>query len=145
MTGIIRRTEIALHKKDSIGLCLGSSVVGLEVLSSIISSWFFCTMVLTSSIVSNSLASSFLKMGSGHPWWYSGLESACQCRGHGFDPWSRKIPHAEEQQSLCTTTSNPTSCNYWTHVLQPMPVCLEPVLHNKRSHCNEKPMHCSEE
>ena len=21
-------------------------------------------------------------------------ESACQCRRHGFDPWSRKIPHA---------------------------------------------------
>ena len=25
--------------------------------------------------------------------------SACQCRGHGFDPRSRKIPHAEEQLS----------------------------------------------
>ena len=29
----------------------------------------------------------------GLPWWLSGKESACQCRGHGFDPWSRKIPH----------------------------------------------------
>ena len=28
------------------------------------------------------------------------LRSACQCRGHGFDPWSRKIPHAMEQLSL---------------------------------------------
>ncbi|KAJ8786649.1 hypothetical protein J1605_006138 [Eschrichtius robustus] len=30
----------------------------------------------------------------GLPWWCSGCESACQCRGHGFDPWSGKIPHA---------------------------------------------------
>ena len=29
--------------------------------------------------------------------WRSGWESACQCRGHGFEPWSRKIPHAAEQ------------------------------------------------
>ena len=27
------------------------------------------------------------------PWGSSGLESTCQCRGHGFDPWSGKIPH----------------------------------------------------
>ena len=24
----------------------------------------------------------------GLPWWRSGWESACQCRGHGFEPWS---------------------------------------------------------
>ena len=30
------------------------------------------------------------------PWWLSGKESACQCRRHGFDPWSGKIPHAAE-------------------------------------------------
>ena len=34
---------------------------------------------------------------SGLPWWRSGWESACQCRGHGFKPWSGKIPHAAEQ------------------------------------------------
>ena len=22
--------------------------------------------------------------------------ASAKCRGHGFDPWSRKIPHAEE-------------------------------------------------
>ena len=27
----------------------------------------------------------------------SGEESACKCRGHGFDPWSGKIPCALEQ------------------------------------------------
>ena len=28
-----------------------------------------------------------------------------QCRGHGFEPWSGKIPHAAEQLSPCTTTT----------------------------------------
>ena len=51
-------------------------------------------------------------------------------RGHRFDPWSRKIPHAMEQLSPCTTTPEPT----W-----------EPVLHSKRRHCKEKPTHGSED
>ena len=29
-------------------------------------------------------------------WWLSDKESACQCRRHGFAPWSGKIPHAVE-------------------------------------------------
>ena len=46
-------------------------------------------------------------------------------QGHGFDPWSRKIPHAAEQLSPCATTTEacvtyslhatttePTCCNY---------------------------------
>ena len=28
----------------------------------------------------------------GLPRWFSGKESACQCKRHGFDPWSGKIP-----------------------------------------------------
>ena len=36
--------------------------------------------------------------------------------------------------------------NYWAHVLQLLkPACLEPVLRNKRSHCNEKPTRHNEE
>ena len=38
------------------------------------------------------------------PGWSSGYEPACQCNGHGFDPWSRKISHAVEQLSLCAPT-----------------------------------------
>ena len=34
---------------------------------------------------------------TGLPWWLSARDSACQCRRHGFDPWSRKIPLAVEQ------------------------------------------------
>ena len=34
-------------------------------------------------------------------------ESTCQSRGHEFNPWSGKIPHAVEQLSPCATTSEP--------------------------------------
>ena len=29
----------------------------------------------------------------GLPWWYNGRESTCQCREHGFEPRSGKIPY----------------------------------------------------
>ena len=34
----------------------------------------------------------------GLPWWLSGKESACQCRRHEFNPWSRKIPWRRKWQ-----------------------------------------------
>ena len=49
---------------------------------------------------------------AGLPWWRSGWESACQCRGHGFKPWSWKIPHTAEQLSPWATTTEPTCHNY---------------------------------
>ena len=55
-------------------------------------------------------------------------ESARQCRGPGFDPWSGKIPHGAGQLSLCATTTEP--------------LCLEPVVRNKRNHSSEKPAPC---
>ena len=43
-------------------------------------------------------------------------------------------------------TLEPVSHNYWAHAPQLLkPVSLEPVLCNKRSHCNEKPVHRNEE
>ena len=40
----------------------------------------------------------------------------------------------------------PASHNYWACVPQLLkPACLEPVLRNKRSHRNEKPVHRNEE
>ena len=39
--------------------------------------WVFCSSIL-----------SLL----GLPWWFSGKESACHCRRHGFEPWVGKIP-----------------------------------------------------
>ena len=40
----------------------------------------------------------------GLPWWFSGKESTCQCRRHGFDPWSGMIPCAMGQPSPCIVT-----------------------------------------
>ena len=67
----------------------------------------------------------------GLPWWRSGWESACQCRGHGFEPWSGKIPHAVEQLGPWATITEPAH--------------LEPVLRNKRGRDSERPMHRNEE
>ena len=83
------------------------------------------------------------------PWWFSGKESACQCRRHGFSPWSGKIPYALKELCLCATTiepvlqspgattTEPMCCNCWS------PSALEPMLCNKESHCNEKPAYCN--
>ena len=63
----------------------------------------------------------------GLPWWRSGWESACQCRVHGFQPWSGRIPHAAEQLGPWATTTEPAR--------------LEPVLRNKTGHDSERPAH----
>ena len=65
------------------------------------------------------------------PWWRSGWEPACQCRGHGFEPWSGNIPHATEQLGPWATTAELA--------------CLEPVLRNKRGCDSERPAHRDEE
>ena len=67
----------------------------------------------------------------GLPWWRSGWESACQRRGHGFEPWSGKTPHAAERLGPWATTTEPAH--------------LEPVLRNKRGRDSEMPAHCDEE
>ena len=56
------------------------------------------------------------KKHGGLSWWLSHKESAWQCRKNRFNPWSRKIPHAMDQVSLC---------NYWAHAPQLLkPACL---------------------
>ena len=49
-----------------------------------------------------------LLKSAGLPWWLSGERIACQCRRHGFDPWSGRIPQASELK--------PVPCNFWAHV-----------------------------
>ena len=44
----------------------------------------------------------------GFPGGTVGKQSACQFRGHRFNPWSGKIPHPVEQLSPCGTTTEPT-------------------------------------
>ena len=81
----------------------------------------------------------------GLPKGLSGEESTCQCRREGFNPQSRKIPHAVEQLRPCTTTtelvlwspgaatSEPTRGNYQSSSTR------ESVLRD-RSHRKEKPI-----
>ena len=71
------------------------------------------------------------KQLGGLPWWRSGWESACQCGGRGFEPWSGKIPHAAEQLGPWATTTEPAR--------------LEPVLCNGRGRDGERPAHRDEE
>ena len=79
------------------------------------------------------------------------LKCACQSRGHRFDLWFRKIPHAPEQLSPSTTTTEPCALeplnwNYWAYALQlPKSENLETVLHSKRSHCKKKAAQCNKE
>ena len=40
-------------------------------------------------------------------WCFSGQEITSQCRGHRFDPWSRKIPHALRASPRPTATILP--------------------------------------
>ena len=63
---------------------------------------------------------SLINLLPGLPWWLRGKESACQCRRHGFDPWSGKIPHAVEQLSPSVCLSVAQSCStLQPHKLQP--------------------------
>ena len=74
-------------------------------------------------ITSNEIETVIKNLPTGLPWWCSGWESACWCRGHGFMPWSRKIPHAAERLgpwAMATESAHP-----------------EPVLCNGRGHNSE--------
>ena len=51
--------------------------------------------------------------------------------GDRFEPWSRKIPHAAEQLSPCTTIPSLRSRARKPQLLKA--ACLEPVFRNKRS------------
>ena len=68
---------------------------------------------------------------AGLPWWRSSWESACQCRGRGFEPCSGTIPHAVERLGPWATIAEPAR--------------LEPVLRNKRGRDSERPAHRDEE
>ena len=54
-------------------------------------------------------------------------------RDTGFDPRSKKMPHAAEQLSPRATSAEPTCCYRWS------PGALELVPHIRRSHGNERP------
>ena len=61
----------------------------------------------------------------GHfPWWLRGKESACQCRRHHSDPWTRKIP--------------------WRRKWQPTPVFLPGKSYGQRSLASYSPWDCKD-
>ena len=79
--------------------------------------WHIIVKLLETKAKENNLKSSQKGTSLVAQW----LESICQCRGHGFDPWSGKIPHAAEQLSLCATTTEPV---LWSlRAATPEPTC----------------------
>ena len=69
--------------------------------------YLFCHSVKNVLLVDICLKGA-IKMGeSGASLVVQWLRIACQCRGHEFEPWSRKIPYAAGQLSPCTTTTEP--------------------------------------
>ena len=74
------------------------------------------------------------------------IESICQPRGHGFNPWSRKSPLAAEQLRPCAVTTEPLLYSLGAAIPEPTYLScrslhtLKPVL-NKRSQHDEKPSH----
>ena len=72
----------------------------------------------------------------GLPWWLSGKESACQCGRHGFNPWSRKIPHAMEQLSLWAPTTEPALQSSGATTTGPLCCHCWNLWAPKPTHCN---------
>ena len=66
------------------------------------------------------------------PRWLSGKESTCQCRRHGFNPWSGKTPLATEQLSPCAATADP-------HAATTEALAARSPGSAVRSPCDEKP------
>ena len=72
------------------------------------------------------------------PWRSSGWEFACQCKGHGFDPCSGKIPHALVQISPCPVATEPSLQSLQATATE---ACALASMLHKRGHCSEKLVH----
>ena len=76
-----------------------------------------------------------LEPNSGFPWWYSGKESACQCRRHKrsrSDTWVRKIPWRRKWQPTPVLLPgesygqrNLEGCSPWTRRVGHDWVCMQ--------------------
>ena len=67
-------------------------------------------------------------------WWSSGKESACQGRGHEFDPWSRKIPHATGQLASLPQPLSLSSRAHEPWLLKPSHLTASAPQQEKPSH-----------
>ena len=72
------------------------------------------------------------------PWWSSGEKFTCQCRGQGFDRWSGKIPHAEEQQSPCSRTTEPALSSRGATARETSTLRSPHCEEERTRHCKEK-------
>ena len=68
----------------------------------------------------------------GLPWWHSGWESTCQCRGHRFDPC------LVQEDPTCHGATKPVRHNCWA-------CALEPTCHNYWSPCTWSPCSATRE
>ena len=75
----------------------------------------------------------------------------CQCKGHGFDPWSQKIPCSAEQLSLCSTTTEPahlkpgSATREVSTLRSPHTTTVQPPSPTTIPHCNQRKPACSNE
>ena len=101
-----------------------AAVIYYHCLLVIIFNFLWWLFILVFEWLPQSVSLLTLTFKTGLPWWRSGWESACQCRGHGFEPCSGRIPRAAEQLGPWATTTEPAR--------------LEPVLRNKRGRDSEE-------
>ena len=73
------------------------------------------------------------KERQGLPWWLRDKESNWQFRNHGFNLWSRKIPHAMEQLGPCASTIELV-------IYSPRAATTEPMCYNSWSPRDLEPM-----
>ena len=91
----------------------------------------------------------------GLPWWLSGKEAVCQCRGHRFHPWSGNTPHAKEHlrpfiptiepmlYSMGAATPEPKRHNDWSPRARALQLGKPPrwdahALHGRENPCSNK-------
>ena len=74
----------------------------------------------------------------GLSWWLSGKEHVCQHRWRGFDPWSKKIPHATEQVNPCATITEPVFSSLGATTTNSMLQLLKPAQHRACAPKQEK-------
>ena len=128
--GHYRTTELNLNSFDNVHSFYNMSITLSRLIPSLSCGCYF-TCSCSVNFLFGLLIVIIQKYNQGLLWWSSGEESTCQCRGHGLDSWSRKIPHATGQLSPWATTTEP--------------VLLELGSHSERSRHNEKPAHHNEE
>ena len=75
--------------------------------------------------------------------WPSRYKSTCQCRGHGLDPWSGKIPHAMGQLSQCAAITEPVLQSLCSATREATAVSPCTTKNNSPARCNQRKPTCN--